>query len=83
VTRYDPISIWEMDMGDDSIDMVLSHIDVGYLVTQETTWRAISSRHCLAEHFEVRRVAPSEPRVVHDAEAARGVAAQVEFESRS
>jgi hypothetical protein len=33
VTRYDPISIWEIDMGDDSIDMVILRIDMGYLVT--------------------------------------------------
>jgi len=25
--------IWAKDMGDDSIDMVISHIDMGYLVT--------------------------------------------------
>ncbi len=25
--------IWANDMGDDSIDMVISHIDMGYLVT--------------------------------------------------
>jgi hypothetical protein len=25
--------IWSNDMGDDSIDMVISHIDMGYLVT--------------------------------------------------
>jgi hypothetical protein len=35
VTRYDPISIWGMgyDMGDDSIDTVILHIDMGHLVT--------------------------------------------------
>jgi hypothetical protein len=67
VTRYDVISIWEIDMGDgygksdrygylpyrcghpgyrygiwandmgdESIDTVISHIDVGYLVTLDT-----------------------------------------------
>jgi len=44
VTRHDPISIWEIDvgyrygiwaddMGDRNIDMVILEIDVGYLVT--------------------------------------------------
>ena len=40
VTRYNPISIWEIwssDMGDDSIDKVISHIDVGYLVSLLST----------------------------------------------
>jgi hypothetical protein len=31
--------IWADDMGDDSIDMVISHIDMGYLVTPRRTWR--------------------------------------------
>ena len=48
VTRYDPISIWEIDMGDrygiwaddmgeDSIDMVILLSDMGYLVTLVAT----------------------------------------------
>jgi hypothetical protein len=27
------VSIWANDMGDNSIDTVISHIDMGYLVT--------------------------------------------------
>jgi len=32
---------WANDMGDDSIDMVISHIDMGYLVTLRRNRREI------------------------------------------
>jgi len=31
------VSMWANEMGDDSIDMVVLHIDMGYLVTQTAT----------------------------------------------
>jgi len=34
IDMRDRYGIWAKDMGDDNIDMVISHIDMAYLVTQ-------------------------------------------------
>jgi hypothetical protein len=39
--------IWSNDMGDDSIDTVISHIDMGYLVTLAYTRPLFSSTSAL------------------------------------
>ena len=44
--RYgDRYGLWANDMGDDNIDIVISHIDMGYLVTLWHTPRHAAARH--------------------------------------
>jgi len=50
IYHIDRHGIWANDMGDDNIDKVISHIDMGYLVTLVGTTNI--ARHVSETHFE-------------------------------